>query len=348
MGAVLLTASFAGATESRGRGVAAAVALLGYACRLSQWRSSPDSEVAEITAALAFTDAGELDYALLADEPARIGALLDRTAALAASERHTAALAGCGVVAWTTFSSSATHHLVKTFVRHGLKSDELPLADEFPRLLRLGYAIRVVDEIAGERPASRRSVKEALEDRARLRDGSDTDSWRRDAAALCLESFDPLVERLLEIAVQRSLALDVGGEPSHEQVDEGIASARFGYAVRWCEHRNDLGSPSGPEAEWLRTLVPTVAGIVESLLDVVRYGYHGGPDALLHGMPGALPEARATVLGLSSPVHTARGRTTAPGLAIQGYLLCRVIEVRPDWSDVLSRSPANGGPRVGH
>ena len=331
LGTILFTASLAGAGGSRGRGISAAIGLLGYACRLSQpLRRPPDETTAQIISALAFTQTGELDYEVLAIEPARIGALLEHTEELASSCRGTASLAGCSAEAWSAFTEAATHHLGKTFVRHGVQVDEVPIPETFERLLRLGYAVRIVDEIARERPALRHSSKAQVAERARHRAGVDAESWRREAAAICLETFDPVVEHMLEAAARGSLLLDSAGQPSPESIDAAIASARFGFALRWCEHGSDNpGAPGPTEAEWHRTLEPSAARLVESIQDVVRYGYHGGPAALLRCLPGAGPGARLAVL-----------ETSNRSLALHGYLLHRIFEVYPGWLDAI------GLPRI--
>ena len=86
------------------------------------------------------------------------------------------------------------------------------------------------------------------------------------------------------------------------------------------------------EAEWHRTLAPNGGRILESIQDVVRYGYYGGPDALLERIPGAGTDIRSAVLD-----HSSRD------LVLHGYLLQRVFEVHPDWLSAIRRSLAEDG-----
>ena len=333
LGTILFTATFAGAGDSRGRGISAAIALLGYACRLTQPpRLPPDEATAEISSALAFTRTGELDYELLAVEPARIGALIEHTAALASTSHDTVSLTGCSEEAWTAFTEAATCHLRKTFVRHGVDAEEVPFGHAFERLLRLGYAVRIVDEIARERPATRRSTRTQMAERSRRRSHADGEAWIRDALGVCLESFDPVVERMLEAAARESLILDSAEDPSSELIDVAVANTRFGFALRWCEYATVPASAAPAEAEWHRTLAPDAGRILEAIREVVRYGYHGGPDALLERVPGAGPDMRSAVLDCSSR-----------DLVLNGYLLRRVLEVHPDWLSAIRRSLAKDG-----
>ena len=333
LGTILFTATYAGAGDGRGRGISAAIALLGYACRLTQPpRLPPEDAAAEISSALAFTRTGELDYELLAVEPARIGALIEHTAALASTSHDTTSLTGCSEEAWTAFTEAAAHHLGKTFVRHGVDAEEMPLPHAFERLLRLGYAVRIVDEIARERPATRLSATTQVTERTRRRSHADAESWLRDAVEICLESFDPVVERMLEAAARESLILDSAEEPSPELIDVAVATTRFGFALRWCEYATRPAPVEPAEAEWHRTLAPDAGRILEAIRDVVRYGYHGGPDALLERVPGAGPDMRSAVLECS-------GRD----LVLQGYLLQRVLEVHPDWLTAIRRSLGEDG-----
>ena len=335
LGTILFTAAFAGAGDGRGRGISAAIALLGYACRLTQPpRLPPEQAVAEISSALAFTRTGELDYEVLAVEPARIGALIEHTAALASTSHDTASLTGCSQDTWTAFTEAATHHLGKAFVRHGVDAEEVPLPHAFERLLRLGYAVRIVDEIARERPATRRSARTQVAERARRRSHADGESWLRDAAEICLESFDPALERMLETAARESLILDSADEPSPELIDVAVASTRFGFALRWCEHGTRPTPAEPAEAAWHRTLAPNADRILEAIQDVVRYGYHGGPDALLEGVPGAGTDVRSAVFDCSRR-----------DLVLHGYLLQRVLEVHPGWLRAIRRSFAEDGSR---
>lgn len=153
-------------------GIALSVAMMGYACRLS----NPARIATEITrhaidAELILTAAGDLDYDAMADHPERILALRDVTAALAEDAGAIASMASTTPRGWQAFASTATFTIHKTMVRNGVAKRALPSTQAVETLLRVGYAIGVVDELAHEQPTARngQTVRPSGADQERMR-----------------------------------------------------------------------------------------------------------------------------------------------------------------------------------
>jgi hypothetical protein len=159
LGTALFSAAASGMgldDESPLYGVAAGASLMGYACRMAEPANELPERMADvITDQLVFADSGELDYEAISDEPERLGRLLELTGSAADDRAAIAALAGASEGAWAAFSTTATYQLHKNLVRNGVPKRLLPPHDTLENLLRLGYAIRLIDEVAGEVPADK-------------------------------------------------------------------------------------------------------------------------------------------------------------------------------------------------
>jgi hypothetical protein len=93
-------------------GIAAGASLMGYACRMAApGRELPENIANAIEAELVFTDDGALDHEALADDPDRLGKLLECTATLADDPVAIAALADATPGAWQAFATTATYQL---------------------------------------------------------------------------------------------------------------------------------------------------------------------------------------------------------------------------------------------
>ena len=135
-------------------GVAAGAALMGYACRMADpARQLPNRMASGIEAELLFDEEGTIDYEALAEQSDRVGKLLEFTASLADELNAIASLADCTLEAWQAFVTTATYQLHKNLARNGLPKRLLPSGESIENLLRLGYAVRLIDEVAGEQPA---------------------------------------------------------------------------------------------------------------------------------------------------------------------------------------------------
>ncbi|MGH2798688.1 MAG: hypothetical protein ACRDM0_13675 [Thermoleophilaceae bacterium] len=157
LGTVLVATCLGGMGVEEGDplyGVAAGAALMGYACRMAHpARQLPDRMASGIEAELLFDEEDAIDYEALAEESDRLGKLLEFTASLADEPDAIASLAGCTPNAWQAFATTATYQLHRNLARNGLPKRLLPPSESVENLLRLGYAVRLIDEIAGEQPA---------------------------------------------------------------------------------------------------------------------------------------------------------------------------------------------------
>jgi hypothetical protein len=157
LGSVLVSACLGGMGVEEGDplyGVAAGAALMGYACRMADpARHLPDRMVSGIEAELLFDEERTIDYEALAEESDRIGKLLEFTARLADEPNGIASLAGSTPDTWQAFATTATYQLHKNLARNGLPKRLLPSGESIENLLRLGYAVRLIDEVAREQPA---------------------------------------------------------------------------------------------------------------------------------------------------------------------------------------------------
>jgi hypothetical protein len=139
--------------ESRVYWEAASCALMGYACRMAQDGEVPVEMADKIEAALSRSATGDVDLEAMGHESGALGRLLERVAAFADEPRVIAYLAGCSMSAWTAFSAGATFQLHRNLVKNGLKRALLLPEEGIENLLRLGYVVRVVDEVACLDPA---------------------------------------------------------------------------------------------------------------------------------------------------------------------------------------------------
>lgn len=132
---------------------AASCALMGYACRMAQDDEVPVEMADKIETALSRTATGDVDLDTMAQESGHLGRLLEQVAAFADEPRVIGYLAGCNMSAWTAFSAGATFQLHRNLLKNGLKKALLLPEEGIENLLRLGYVVRVVDEVAGLDPA---------------------------------------------------------------------------------------------------------------------------------------------------------------------------------------------------
>lgn len=132
---------------------AASCALMGYACRMAQDDEVPGEMADKIETTLSRTATGDVDLDAMGQESGRLGRLLEQVAAFADEPRVIGYLAGCNTGAWTAFSAGATFQLHRNLVKNGLKKALLLPEEGIENLLRLGYVVRVVDEVAGFDPA---------------------------------------------------------------------------------------------------------------------------------------------------------------------------------------------------
>lgn len=133
-------------------GPAAGAAQMGYSARLARPNSADLADTDRVEACLARGADGELDYELMAEQPDLLRQLAEFMVGLADDRERILRMAGLTDDAWTTFASAATMQLHKTLVRSGVSRRFFPPAEGMENLLRLGYSIRYVDELAGLEP----------------------------------------------------------------------------------------------------------------------------------------------------------------------------------------------------
>lgn len=351
--------------ENRLYGVAAGASLMGYACRMAEPANELPGAVADaITGELVFTDTGALDYDAMSDEPERLGQLLEFTGSLADDPAAIAALADASQGAWGAFSTTATYQLHKNLVRNGLPKRLLPAYAALENLLRLGYAIRLVDEVAGEVPADKAGqplgrVERMRPDATADRDEGpvpraplDVEGWLSDAASVCTHDFEPFAERLLELATLERLDIlsvmdgllgDSPEEPIGDDIVTAISNARMGYALRNRETQLLDHTDYIESADAIATLLDerldnagTGLAVVHYVMhDVLVLGFEGGRDGLYDSTPGTAPAVRRQAIENWASKHfpdadPRTGRDVTVDLLEYGYFLHRLFEIRPD------------------
>jgi len=346
-------------------GVAAGASLMGYACRMADAaRELPAAMSGAINSQLIFTGNGQLDYDAITEDPARLDRLLELTASLADDPAAIAALANGSEGAWGAFSTCATYQLHQNLVRNGLPKRLLPAGDVLDGLLRLGFAIRVVDEVAGEaptdkagRPLERLTPACSPVDEVAgklLAPGSmlDVDVWLSDAASVCISEFEPFTERVLELATLERLGIisvidRLLGESPQEEIGEdaitAVSNARMGYALRNCETQLVERTDGVANHDALAILLEERTGghgintaVIHGVLrDVLWMRFLGGRDGLYETTPGTPPATRRQAIQGWSTEHFSGenprvGRDVTTDLVEYGYFLHRLFEIRPD------------------
>jgi len=133
-------------------GQAVGCVLMGYACRMGQKVVAPDELVARIEPHLLRDTAGDVELERLANDADHFKAVVEWIAATADDVIGLTDLAGCSFSAWESFSATAALSLQTNLVANGLPKALLIPVEGMDNLMRLGYAIRIVDEVAGLEP----------------------------------------------------------------------------------------------------------------------------------------------------------------------------------------------------
>jgi hypothetical protein len=368
LGTALFSAAASGMgvdDENTVYGVAAGASLMGYACRMAEPASElPKADRRAIADQLVFTDSGELDYDAIVDEPERLGRLLELTGSVADDRAGIAALAGASEGAWAAFSTTATYQLHRNLVRNGVPKRLLPPHNALENLLRLGYAIRVIDEVAGEVPADKAGQPlgraEARRPPAIVDQDEeppphvplDVEEWLSDAGSVCTHEFEPFAERLLELATLERLDIAsvidrlLGESPSEvlgDDVVTAMSNTRMGYALRNREvqllDHTDYIAPADTIAMLLDERISN-AGVNMAVIhgvmhDALVLGFEGRRDGLYEATPGTTPAVRRQAIESWASKHfpgddPRTGREVTVDLLEYGYFLHRLFEIRPD------------------
>jgi hypothetical protein len=137
---------------------ASGVALMGYAMRMSQGLLPSIQAIAVAQREIPRLEDDEIDYERLGDEPDRFTPLLEYVATLADERDVICYLAKCSMEAWQAFSVAATMQFHKNLARHGMARRDLLPPGDVENLLALGYALRVLDEAAGQEPLMKADI----------------------------------------------------------------------------------------------------------------------------------------------------------------------------------------------
>lgn len=157
LGAVINAAVLTGMSvgeEHPSYGANLGVALFGYSARMAQAERAPVSTATarDLDGWLLRVDSGGIDYDRMADDPGALSGLLEEAMALADDERRIFALLRVPLEVWAEFAELAVGQLQLNLRRNRLKRRHMPPPEQMEALLRLGCAIRVIDEVAGEAP----------------------------------------------------------------------------------------------------------------------------------------------------------------------------------------------------
>ena len=136
-------------------GVAAGTVTVGYALRLAEPSRPPAVLTASPAVKIAIDAGGELDYEALDGRHERVTALLELTCELAADTTLIASLSSVSTEAWRAFSDAAIYRLSRNLGAEGVPRDDFPGWETLEDLVRFGYALRILEEAVGERPALR-------------------------------------------------------------------------------------------------------------------------------------------------------------------------------------------------
>lgn len=368
---VAILSAFAGSVgiddENPAYGVMAGLALMGYACRVAESDCDvPDAVAAALEAQMLFAEDGTLDYEALADDPHRFGGLVEQAATLADSPSAIAGLAGASTDAWLAFSTTATYQLHRNLVANGLSRRALPSAEVTENLLRLGFVLGLVDEVAAEQPLWKNGMDEETGvEVGPLTEGPapnapiERDDWIGDAARICEGDFEPFTERLLDLATLERLGIvtvvdwlmgERPGEIPTDSVATAMSNARFGYALRNVETQlvdtHDFIATEDPLVKIVQQRAEygakfSLAVVHHVLRDVLVLGFEGGRDALDELTPGATRALRREAIEHWAERHHAgddeyTSREVTSDLVDYGYFLHRLFEIAPgcfeDWT----------------
>lgn len=352
-------------TDSPAYGMVAGASLMGYACRLAEPTGEPPNGVGDaIKTQIIFTESGEVAYEAMAEDVERFRKVVELVAGLADDADAIAALANVPRGAWEAFVTTAVYQLQKNLRANGVPKRGLPDGEVLSNLLRLGYAIRFADEIAGEKPMLKASL--ANDDRPSdfgalvIERGEgppptepiDVEQWLSDTSVVCTHDFEPYAERVLEIVTLDLLGvlpmMDalLGETPTEEIGDDVVttlSNARFGYALRNRETQllgnsdyvaRDDAVATLLEERWGGELVVDTAVIGGLLRDLCSFGFLGGPEGVYETTPGARAELRRNAIEEWAdryfPGESERtGRDITICLVQYGYVLHRLFEIHP-------------------
>ena len=196
----------------------------------------------------------------------------------------------------------------------------------------------------GEVAAEALNAASSAPDSTHAAQALDIDQWIKDAALVCTNKFEPVAEYTLQLGALRMLGLGSYDDPVLGGDMHGfiLSGVRFGYALRnWeCQQLPEAWDvlPDDPLAAALDEIeaVPGMyrtTWLPELLGQVIAFGAVGDVAEILERLPGATAESRRTTLAKQAESWSSDdpyiGRDAMRVLALFGYLLHRVYELRP-------------------
>ncbi len=151
---VALKGRYAVEEEHPQYGVLLGVALFGYATRMARAEQAPlpQHEVAFVEQWLVRGDNGLVDHNEMSKNPDALAQLLEYVAALADDRLRLLRLLYLRLDVWARFNRLAGKQLHRNFRRNGVKRRLQPPAEAIETLIRLGCAVRIIEEVADESP----------------------------------------------------------------------------------------------------------------------------------------------------------------------------------------------------
>lgn len=207
----------------------------------------------------------------------------------------------CAVREWQAVGRAVSRRVTQRWADAGARLRETGMSPEEAAQAIAGGRIEMAGLLGDH---------EASEDEPPQPGPLDLDAWLSDAARVCINDFEPFIERLLELATLDRLGIlsmedHLLGEDPNEPIEDdavvAVSNARMGYALRNRElqlvERADY--VAGDDA--LASLVEERAGgdasvnlfVIHGVLrDVLLFQFLDGGDRLYETTPGTTPDVR--------------------------------------------------------
>jgi hypothetical protein len=125
---------------------------IGYACRMVYAHALAAGTVASIEQALPRFDDGKVNIDALEDDLDSFKALVDWSSSVAGNPWMFEQVSGCEIPVWQAFAVTAGYSIQANCRAKGIVKAAVLGLDELDDLLRIGFTLRVIDEVAGLEP----------------------------------------------------------------------------------------------------------------------------------------------------------------------------------------------------